>query len=227
MRTSPFFISLVLAIMIVPTITSSTILVYAQITTPQSNDVRNRTYGPQQPVSSSSSSTPEVINNVTTTINQTAIEGIENMQQLVNMLEPDIQRFNLVNTFNEAWMQFAWISGNVTALQNHTNNVINASQTSATQAQTQITALQNQVAGLQADLAAAQSAAEEEEEEPEPEAEEETTEEEADDAPEEEEEPDPEPEPEPQETIEDLVNNGGGPRTDPEGDGGFPGDIDG
>lgn len=208
---SPLFFVPMILIMIVPTIISST--VYAQITTPQSSNtttnsnIQTRTYGPQTAA------------NTTAAMNSTAAEGIKDMRILLDLLEPDIQRYDLVDTFNEIVMAFAYIQGNLTILQNQTNASITAAESTVGQLRAQITTLQDQLEAAQADLLEATVPEEEEDEAPEEEVEDEEdtdTDTETDD----------DTTSDPQSTLEDLVENDG-PRTDPEGDGGFPGDIDG
>ena len=190
--------------MIVPTIVVTT-KVDAQISTPASSNVSTdtTTYGPQSAVV-----------NTTSTINRTAVGGIQDMMALANMLEPDIQRFDLVDTFNDVVYAFGYIQSNLTALQNQTNNSISTLEGTVGQLRAQVSSLQDQLeaATAAAEEETAEEDAPEEEEEEEPEVEE--------DAPEEEEE---DTTTTPQQSIEGLVNN---PRTDDEGDGGA-GDAEG
>jgi hypothetical protein len=66
---------------------------------------------------------PSNTNNVTAIINSTAAGGIQDMRALSLSLEPYIQAHNLTGTFNKVVLAFAYIQGNITALQNQTNNV--------------------------------------------------------------------------------------------------------
>ena len=215
--------------MIVPTIIPSTVSYAQPTTTLPPNDPSTRTFGPQ---------TTNNNNNITSTLNNTAASGIQNMLELSNMLEPEIQRYNLVETFNDIVYAFGFIQGNLTALQNQTIAEVTAAESTVGQLRAQISTLQDQLEAARADLAEATAAAGEEDTAPD-ESDEES--EEASEEEEEEEEGSDEEDSSPTTTspsqtrleiLETLVNTGGegeddGPRTDPEGDGGFPGDIDG
>lgn len=196
--------------MIVPTVTTISPS-HAQISTPASNNVSNdtRSYGPQ--------SSQQQQLNATNAINTTAVEGIKDMRMLLQIPEEDLGRYNLTGLITDMVMKFASIQANLTALQTWADDVNTTATNVVTATQQQLADARAEIAALQTQLEEAteeEDAPEEEEEEPEPEpeAEEEETEEEEDTTT------------TPQQSIEDLVNN---PRTDPEGDGGFPGDIDG
>jgi hypothetical protein len=230
--------------MIVPTITS----VYAQVAmSQQTQDVRNRTYGPGANQTATTTTNTIAVNNNNsdpiTTINSTATEGIQNMRTILLKLEPSLEEYNLTNAFNGAVMSLAHIQGNVSELQEHIANQTNASATQIAQLQRELTIARGALLASQQQLE--DSNAEVVELEAELEAALETT-----PAPEPEPEPTPAPEPQTElpitspeeEEEEDSDADGGGstseeeeeenaesdgPRLDPEGDGGFPGDIDG
>jgi len=229
---SLFSLAYIVMIIVLPL----TINAYAQPTalSSQAQAIQNRTYGPE------AANTTMASINITNTINNTASEGIQSMRVLLNLLEPDIKRFQLTQEFNDVVMAFSNIQGNLTVLQQHTNNL-------TTTATAEINQLQQQ---LQAAQSAASSAAT-------------TTSDDDDDDDDDNdgdagdgdddgggsdttETSDSDTADSPSsssdtttgsssssssEVLEGLVSNGAavdsGPRLDPEGDGGFPGDIDG
>src|SRR5215212_8632622 len=194
----------------------------------------NRTYSPQAQVQTTQPQQP-TLNNITSILNNTAVQGMQYMRQYVTVLEPEIRENNLTGIVNNAFWSFVHIRENITALEKQVNSTIQEAQSKSTQLQTQvdqlqkdlytakgtIRAIQQQLTSTQTDLATAKTqletrvtpppvaAPQVEADEPEP-----TTDNNNND-----------------ETIRDLVGGiddssssdegeDDGPRTDPEGDGG-------
>jgi hypothetical protein len=234
MASSPLFFIPVILIMIVPPIATA----YAQQTAAPfspSNDPATRQYGPPTTAAA----------NVTTAINTTAAGGIQDMRQFMLSLASDIREHNLTGTYNEVVMAFAYIQGNLSELQEYTTNQTNASATRIAQLQNDLRIARSTLQATQEQLAAAVDAEEEETEEPEPtptpptsptpeatataDIVEDSVESDTDDTEDsssssDSEGGDTESESESEETESEGT---GGPRLDPEGDGGFPGDLDG
>jgi hypothetical protein len=148
-------------LLIMPALINS---VYAQITTPQqqqSETARARTYGPQAAqVATENNATINVTvprANISTTLNNTITNGIENMERLL-VLGPEIRNAGLVEQFNNAFMAFGYIHRNVTELHefyaNQTNIVRNESSTQITELQQQLTTARQSLQTTQQQLAA-------------------------------------------------------------------------